>query len=191
VVDLSKAVKKIPMQGEHLHNEVGHSEEKGLDPHIWLSVRNVEKMAPLIEKALEQADPAHAAEYRKNLKHFEKNLHDLDRRIAAILSPLPKGTPFMVLHPSWGYFAWDYGLRQLAVQIEGKAPKPRQLMHLINEAKKAKVRALFVQPEFSDKSAQLLTRELGIPVIKVSPLSLDWETTLIKLAKSIAGVEGS
>jgi zinc transport system substrate-binding protein len=95
-----------------------------------------------------------------------------------------------VLHPSWGYFARDYGLRQLAVQIEGKAPKPRQLMQLIGEAGRAKVRALFVQPEFSDKSARLLARELGIPVIKLSPLAPDWEKTLLKLAESIAGVEG-
>ncbi|ADV45893.1 metal ABC transporter solute-binding protein, Zn/Mn family [Nitratifractor salsuginis] len=191
VIDLSKAVQKIPMQSGHHHGKyeptAHRHENEGLDPHIWLSVRNVEKMAPMIEKALESEDPGHASEYRKNLQAFEERLKALDRRIAAKLSHLPKRTAFMVVHPSWGYFARDYGLRQLPVQIEGKAPKPRQLMRLIDEAKRAKVRAIFVQPEFSDKSALVLAKELGIPVIKISPLSEDWEATLLKLAEAIAG----
>ncbi len=188
VVDLSKAIEKIPMAERYEKNEEkhGHS-ELGLDPHIWLSVRNVEKMAPLIEKALESKDPAHTAEYRKNLAAFEKNLQTLDRKIQKILSPLPKGSAFMVVHPSWGYFARDYGLRQMPVEIEGKAPKPRQLMQLVDAAKKAKIRAIFVQPEFSDKSARLLAEELRVPVLKISPLAENWSDTLLRLSRALAG----
>ena len=190
VVDLSQAVRKISMAGEHEKHaaEDAHGHKKqGLDPHIWLSVRNVQKMAPLIEKALESKDPAHAAEYRKNLADFDKSLQTLDQQIQKILSPLPKGSAFMVMHPSWGYFARDYGLRQMPVEIEGKAPKPRQLMQLIDAAKKAKIRAIFVQPEFSDKSARLLAQELGIPVLKLSPLAEEWSGNLLRLSRAIAG----
>ena len=194
IVDLSKAVKKIPMAPEHAHQDKEHQSEEehdleghGLDPHIWLSVRNVEKMAPLIEKALESKDPEHAAEYRKNLAAFEKSLQALDRKISGILTRVPKGSAFMVFHPSWGYFARDYGLRQLPVEVEGKAPKPRQLMHLIDAAKREKIRAIFVQPEFSDKSARLLAQELGIPVLKLSPLTGDWNGNLLRLSRAIAG----
>ncbi len=188
VVDLSKAVEKISMAGGHEEDEKkhGHS-ELGLDPHIWLSIRNVEKMAPLIEKALESKDPAHTAEYRQNLAAFEKNLQTLDRKIQKILSPLPKGSAFMVVHPSWGYFARDYSLQQMPVEIEGKAPKPRQLMQLIEAARKAKIRAIFVQPEFSDKSARLLAAELRVPVLKISPLAGDWSDTLLRLSRALAG----
>jgi zinc transport system substrate-binding protein len=59
-------------------------------------------------------------------------------------------------------------------------------MELIDEAKRRKVRAIFVQPEFSDKSARLLARELDIPVIKVSPLVSDWSANLLRLSKAIA-----
>ncbi|WP_292656405.1 zinc ABC transporter substrate-binding protein [Nitratifractor sp.] len=194
IVDLSRAVQKIPMTGGHAEHgeqhtsgdEHGH-EEHGLDPHIWLSVRNVRKMAPLIEKTLESKDPSHVAEYRKNLADFEKNLQTLDQQIRKILSPLPKGSAFMVVHPSWGYFARDYGLRQMPVEIEGKAPKPRQLMQLIDAAKREKIRAIFVQPEFSDKSARLLAAELGIPVLKISPLAENWNDTLLRLSRALAG----
>jgi len=194
IVDLSKAVRKIPMAPEHVHHEKEHRSESehdheghGLDPHIWLSVRNIQKMAPLIEKALESKDPEHSAEYRKNLDAFEKSLQALDRKISGILTKVPKGSAFMVFHPSWGYFARDYGLRQLPVEVEGKAPKPRQLMQLIDTARKAKIRAIFVQPEFSDKSARLLAQELGIPVMKISPLAEDWSGNLLRLSRAVAG----
>ena len=190
IVDLSRAVQKIPVTGGHekyATGDVHGHEEHGLDPHIWLSVRNVRKMAPLIEKTLESKDPAHAAEYRKNLADFEKSLQTLDQQIRKILSPLPKGSAFMVVHPSWGYFARDYGLRQMPVEIEGKAPKPRQLMQLIDAAKREKIRAIFVQPEFSDKSARLLAAELGIPVLKISPLAENWSDTLLRLSRALAG----
>ena len=93
----------------------------------------------------------------------------------------------MVVHPSWGYFARDYGLRQMPVEIEGKAPKPRQLMQLVDAAKKAKIRAIFVQPEFSDKSARLLAEELRVPVLKISPLAENWSDTLLRLSRALAG----
>ena len=41
----------------------------------------------------------------------------------------------MVFHPSWGYFANAYGLKQVPIEIEGKNPKPAQLKELIKHAK--------------------------------------------------------
>ncbi len=188
VVDLSQAVHKIPMSPKHAHDGETHPGEDheheahghGLDPHIWLSVRNVEAMAPLIEKTLETADPAHAGEYRRNLLRFQKRLEALDAKLRSTLRP---GTVLMVFHPSWGYFARDYGLVQLPVEVEGKEPTPRQLTRLIRTAHEKGVRVIVASPEFSDRSAQVLARELGIPVVKLSPLSTDWEGTLLRLAE--------
>ncbi len=42
----------------------------------------------------------------------------------------------MVYHPSWGYFAKEYGLTQIPVEIEGKRPKPAQLQRLIETARR-------------------------------------------------------
>ena len=93
----------------------------------------------------------------------------------------------MVFHPAWGYFASAYGLEQLPVEVEGKEPKPKELMHLLEEAKENKVKAIFTQPEFSDTTAKLISEELGIKVIKASPLVSDWSQNLINLANAIAG----
>ena len=68
----------------------------------------------------------------------------------------------MVFHPSWGYFAQEYNLKQISVEIEGKTPKPKGLILIIKEAKKENVRAIFIQPEFSDKIAKTLANQLKI-----------------------------
>jgi zinc transport system substrate-binding protein len=95
----------------------------------------------------------------------------------------------MVFHPAWGYFLSHYGLKQLPIEIEGKSPKPRELIQIIKKAKAQHVKAIFTQPEFSDKSAQIIAKELNIKVIKASPLAKDWAKNLLKLARAIAGVD--
>lgn len=190
VIDLSKEIEKIPMVA-HRHkteHEAAHVEGE-LDPHIWTTPANVRIISRTIADALIKADPAHEAEYRQRLSAWLKEINATDQKIRQILSAVPKGAKFMVFHPSWGYFARSYGLVQLPVEIEGKAPKPRALIRLIKEARANHVRAIFAQPEFSDTSAKIIAKELGIPVVKVSPMATDWSANLIKIAKAIAGKE--
>ena len=194
VVDVTKGIHKLPMSGSHHHGHEHdahdeHDDKEGLDPHVWTAPSNVKVISRNIANALSNVDPAHKNEYAKNLQQWLQQIDQTDHQIRQILAAVPKGTKFMVFHPSWGYFAHEYGLTQLPVEIEGKAPKPRALIQLIKEARKEKVRAIFTQPEFSDASAKIIAKELGIPVIKVSPMAADWSGTLIRIAKAIAGVE--
>ncbi len=187
IVDLSKGIEKMPMAAHH--HEAEHHEANGLDPHIWTAPENVARIAQHISEALASADPQNRTYYKANLDAFLAKVKATDSRIRNFLASLPKGTAFMVFHPSWGYFAKAYGLRQLPIEIEGKSPKPRELIAVIKAAQKAHVRAIFTQPEFSDASAKIIADELHIPVIKVSPLAADWSENLVRIAKAIAGVE--
>jgi len=118
---------------------------------------------------------------------LKEQLEKTDTQIKEILSTLKDNRNFMVFHPSWGYFAKAYHLTQIAVEVEGKSPKPRELVHLIREAKKQKVSAIITQPEFSDSSAKIIANELHIPVVKISPMAPNWSENLIQMAKTIAG----
>ncbi len=187
IVDLSKGIEKMPMAAHHHEEE--HHEESGLDPHIWTVPENVAIIAQHIFDALASQDPKNTGYYKANLDAFLAKIKETDTHIKTYLSPLPKGTAFMVFHPSWGYFAKAYGLKQLPVEVEGKNPKPRELIAVIKAAQKAHVRAIFTQPEFSDASAKIIAEELHIPVIKVSPLAADWSENLVRIAKAIAGVQ--
>ncbi|MEA3433071.1 MAG: zinc ABC transporter substrate-binding protein, partial [Campylobacterota bacterium] len=164
-----------------------HKKDEGNDPHIWTSPDNVKIIAEHIYKALVKEDPANKSYYKQNYDKFTSLIKETDSKIKSILSNKPKGTKFMVFHPSWGYFAQTYELQQLPVEIEGKSPKPKELIHLIKEAKEEKISAIFTQPEFSDSIANVIANELNIKVIKVSPLSPNWSDNLLNIANAIAG----
>ncbi len=93
------------------------------------------------------------------------------------------GLQFMVFHPAWGYFARAYGLEQVPVEIEGKSPKPAQLKALIQHARNSGIKIVFVQPQFSSKSAELVAREIGGEVAFADPLARDWTANLRAVAE--------
>ena len=88
----------------------------------------------------------------------------------------------MVFHPSWGYFAHAYRLKQVPIEIEGKEPKPAQLKELIQHARENGIKVVFVQPQFSSQSAEVVAREIGGQVAFVDPLAEDWMANLRQVA---------
>ena len=194
VIDLADNVTKMQMQDKHEaepenehHNEHDEHKHEGEDPHIWTAPSNVKIIAENIYNALKKIDPVNADYYKRNLDIFLASIDETDRQIIHILSFIEDERRFMVFHPSWGYFAKAYNLEQIAVEVEGKEPKPKELIHLLTEAKEEKVKAIFTQPEFSDTVAKIIAKELHIPVVKVSPLAANWSENLINIAKAIAG----
>ncbi|WP_108062313.1 metal ABC transporter solute-binding protein, Zn/Mn family [Poseidonibacter lekithochrous] len=158
----------------------------GKDPHVWVSPKNVKIMAKNIYNTLVEVDSKNQEYYKTNYDNFIKEIGLTDIRIKSILSSLPRNSKFMVFHPSWGYFAKDYNLEQLVIEVEGKEPKPKILQKIIKEAKEENVKAIFTQTEFSDKSAKVIADELKIKVIKETPLAQNWSQNLIQMANSIA-----
>lgn len=173
-------VQSEPKASGHYHG--------GKDPHTWTSPSNVKIMAKNIFDALLKIDAKNSAYYQTNYERFLEEIVRTDNSIKKTLSTIPQGSKFMVFHPSWGYFAKEYGLEQLSIEVEGKEPKPKTLRKIIDEAKKANIKAVFTQKEFSDKSAKALARELGIKVIKETPLAKEWSSNLIKMADAIANI---
>lgn len=189
-VDISANVKKIPISTNHHHDEDEHHEadnHTGLDPHTWVAPKNVAIMAQSIYESLVKVSPQNTLEYKKNLKAFLQELDETDKQIKNILKNLPKHSKFMVFHPSWGYFAQAYDLEQIALEVEGKSPQPKKIIEIIKEAKEEKVKVIFTQPEFSDKSAQIIAKEANVKVEKISPLNPKYSQNLIYMAEKIAG----
>jgi len=155
------------------NKEKSDDHHTGLDPHIWLSPLLVKKQAAIVTDALAKILPEKKELFQQNFDLFAKKIDTLDDDLRIIFKE-KKGTKFMVFHPAWGYFAHDYGLEQIAIEVEGKNPKPAQLQKLIEKAKKDDIHAIFVQPQFSTKNATVVAREIKGEVIAVNPLSEDW-----------------
>ncbi len=186
IVDTSQGIERMPMLAHH-HEGEGAEEagDEGLDPHIWLSPRLVKVQAQAIYQALADLDPAHRDEYRANLEAFLTDLDALDREIQDLLRDVPR-RKFMVFHPSWGYFARDYGLEMVPIEVEGQEPSAAELADLIQEAREEGITVVFAQPEFSTRSAEVIAREIGGRVVLVSPLAEDWLENLHRTAQALA-----
>ena len=139
VVQTDSGIKKIPMKTlydlnyrgkEHRHgrdaSHRGDHPHELDDPHIWLSPPLVIIQAQHIRDGLIAIDPVHAPVYKANCDRFIAELYDLDKELRDILD-VKKDFQFMVFHPSWGYFAHTYNLKQVPVEAEGKEPKPAEL----------------------------------------------------------------
>ena len=151
------------------------------DPHIWLSPPLVMIQARNILSALLKVDPGNSSIYEKNYKKFIMEIVDLDAELRGIFLG-KEGAGFMVFHPAWGYFARTYGLKMVPIESEGKDPKPAALHRLIKKAKEHEINVVFVQPEFSIKSAKIIAKEIGGQVAFASPLALNWKKNLKEVA---------
>jgi zinc transport system substrate-binding protein len=166
---------------EEAEHDKDHHEHTGLDPHIWLSPPLVKIQAQTILAALQEVDPAHRSVYEANFKEFTAQIDKLDGDLKKTFEG-KEGLQFMVFHPPWGYFAHAYGLKQVPIEIEGKDPKPAQLKELIQHARERGIKVVFVQPQFSTKSAELVAQEIGGQVAFVDPLAEDWMANLREVA---------
>ena len=193
-VDTAVGIEKLAMEA-HSHEGEEHNEHKdeakhdheneALDPHIWLDPILVKIQAKNIYEAIVKIDSVNSEFYKTNYEEFLKELDLLNNELETILKPYEKRA-FMVFHPSWGYFAKRYNLEQISVEVEGKEPKPNELLQLVEEAKKHNIKIVFVAPQFSQKSAKTISQNIGANVVSIDPLSDDWKNNLLFVAKEIA-----
>jgi zinc transport system substrate-binding protein len=156
-----------------------------LDPHIWLSPELVKKQCETIKNVLSEIDIEKKDLYEKNFRKFLQEIDEVNNKIKTILRN-SSGKKFIVFHPSWGYFARDYNLIQIPIEIEGKAPKPKDLNKLIRIAKKENIKVVFVQPQFSSAMAETIAKQINGKIVKVDPLAENWSENILKAAKAFA-----
>lgn len=168
----------------HKHHHC-HGHDDGQDIHIWLSPKLAKVQAATITKTLTDTFPENSQLYEKNLNAFIAELDLLDQEISTLLAPM-KGAAILVSHPAFAYFCQDYGLVQLSVEMEGKEPLPQQVTHLLEEARRHQVATVILEPQYSNKGAELIAQELGVPTATVDPYAEDYLDNLRAIAQIIA-----
>jgi zinc transport system substrate-binding protein len=186
VVDMSRGMPLLAGE-EEVPDHDGHDDHSHAagDPHVWVAPATVAVAARNIAAALARADPAHAGEYRANLRAFLTDIDRLDREIRARLAGRT-ARKFMVYHPDWGYFARQYGLEQIAIESGGKEPSARRLIQLIELARREEVKVIFVQGGFPRKSAQVIAEAVGGEVLTADPQRRDWLDNLRQVAADLS-----
>lgn len=189
-IDTSEVVQKIPVVESNEimdeHQEDDH-EHGSLDPHIWLSPQNVIQIANAMVAALSEIDPKNSAAYQQNLEDFIIEIDTLDEENRAAFEKI-SSRQFITFHPSWGYFARDYGLQQIPIEVGGNEPSAQELTALIEFANENNIRIIFASPEFNTRSAETIASEIKGEVILISPLAEDWMKNMRTITNSLSEI---
>ena len=192
VVDLREGVPLRAM--EHTHGEepdAGRDHATGADeshdPHIWLSPPLLKIQAGTVAETLSRMYPQLAADIETNLSDLLEELDRADEEIRERLSAF-RGRAFYVFHPAWGYFADEYGLRQEAIEIEGKEPSDHELTEFQELARRDGIPVIFVQPQIAGESARAVARAIGAGIRILDPLAYDVLSNLRRVADELAEV---
>ena len=161
-----------------------HHAADSKDPHIWLSLRLAKIQANLIAEILIQAFPNKKDLIEKNLLILQGRFSHADSLFTEKLSPY-KNDSILVSHPAFGYFCRDYSIKQISIELEGKDPLPRQLTSILTLAKTTPIRTVLTQVQYNNKGAELIAKQLHLPIHEVDPYSPNYMQNLEQLVQDI------
>ena len=174
VIDMRRG---IELRNADDHDEDGHGGPEGKDPHIWLAPQLLKRQAETACRALQKKDEGNAAAYQKNFDILAAELDALDKELARRLAPFA-GRELFVFHPALGYYADAYRLRQVAIEMAGKEPGSKSFAAVLDRARTSGVKTIFVEKQFSPKSALAVAGQIGAEVVAIDPLAPDCFQTL-------------
>lgn len=145
-----------------------------IDPHFWMDPMAVKAILPMLADTLAKIDPANAQTYRANAVLFTKRLDLIDKQIDAIIHPI-KGTTVFLYHPSMLYFLKRYNMHYggSIEESPGKEPSPQFIISLTEKIKSAGTKAVFYEPQLSDRTARLIADNAGIGLYLLDPVGGD------------------
>jgi zinc transport system substrate-binding protein len=139
--------------------------------HVWVSFEGARQQVDNITAALVEAAPGQADAFRANAEKYKSDLAALDEKMRTALAPYA-GTPVVTFHEAFPYFARDFKLDLVGViaRESGAEPSARELADTIELVRTRRVKALFAEPQFPDKSVQVIARETGLKVYELDPV---------------------
>lgn len=186
-VNLAAGIAPLPLPARAHRHEGGnggaHAGESD-DPHAWMSPAALKLMAANAARALCALDSAGCAGYTERLRRFETRMDSIDNAVRTKLKGVEHRT-FLIFHPALGYFARDFGLRQLAVEADGKTPSAEAMQQLISGAKAEGVRVVFISEEHEGKAARRVAEAIGAQIVKINPPGGDPAAEMLKIAEAL------
>lgn len=169
IIQANATVALIPIGGDQEGVKV-------VNPHTFVSTTAAIQQVFEIARRLGELDPDNAAAYRKNALAYTGRIRELRAgfmtRFAALdLSSFRCATT----HAGYDYMMQEFGLFVSAV-IEprhGVAPTARQLANTIEAIRKANVKVLFAEKNFSLDLAKPIEAATGVKVFALSHITGD------------------
>jgi zinc transport system substrate-binding protein len=184
IVNSSEGI--IPIAGsEHEHDGHEHSANDAFDPHVWLAPAEVKIMAKNTLNALKVGFPQHSKVFDSNYTRFTARIDSVSTAIEKKLAPM-KNRNILIFHPALAYYARQFKLSQIALELDGKEPSPKHMKEIVDLAHEQNIHVIFIQKEFDPAFAQQLSREIDGKVVIIDPLDNNWEKQMLDITEKIA-----
>lgn len=206
IVDLSNADVFVSMGGmfKHIENKVIESNShlkiiqatqnitriervdannsKTIDPHLWMSVKNMIKMTKTIENNLIKIYPDKKEFYQVNAQNYIQKLNKLESDFNTKLSNCSKHT-ILVNHKAFGYIGKDYNFKQISLagftpEVE---PTPKTMVNLIDIAEKDNLKYIFSEGQMDKKTINTIANEMNVTVLELNPIKRFENETYISI----------
>jgi zinc transport system substrate-binding protein len=166
---IAKAVRQVPRL-KVIEASAGIELAGDGNPHVWVSVSGAIAETRNIARGLAAADPSRADVYKRNAADYVATLERLRARMHAALDGLPR-REIITFHEAFPYFAREFGLHIVGViaREPGSAPSARELARTISLVRRSGTRAIFAEPQYPAKSAEIIRRETGVAVSLLDP----------------------
>ncbi len=169
LVNLSQGVEIL--EGSCSHNHNGENHHHGVDPHIWTSPKELQRMSENCYNAIVRLYPD-SVQYYQNYLALQQSLEELDVKVTGMI--LASGIEsFVIHHPAYSYYARDYGIEQVAIEEDGKDPSTRRIGEIIDNAREQGVTQILYQNQFPSTVVDVIAKDAGAAAISVDPLSED------------------
>lgn len=146
------------------------------NPHYWLDPIRGKQIAQNIYNHLVELAPENEAIFSQNLQAFKNKI---DQKIVDWQDKIApyKGTKIIAYHNEWVYFEERFGLEiiDFLEPKPGIPPTPSQLVSVIKKVKAQDIPALINSPYFSSKSPEVVARNTGLKIVKLSTMTGGYE----------------
>ena len=171
IVDASTGIEPLEVPTFKVDASYGDLHRYG-NPHYWLDPGNQRPITDAIVDALARVAPEHARTFRTNagvyMVRVERAMASWQQRLAPLA-----GIEVVSFHNSWPYFARRFNI--VVVDFlepkPGVPPTPAHIAELEERLKTGRVKAILMESYFDDRVPNLLSRDTGVPVVKVPVLS--------------------
>jgi zinc transport system substrate-binding protein len=171
----------MPMERMEYRAEIAHEDHQDehvrehkhgtLDPHIWLDFAIDQRIIDSIVRMFSKIEPENSELFERNGTVYKQKLEECDRRFKTELGRCKSNTFILGGHAAFGYLARRYNLHQVSLYgvNPDSRPTPKQLVRVVELAKKHQISVIYFEVFVSDDLAKVIADEVGAKTLVLNP----------------------
>lgn len=154
------------------------------DPHVWLSPSRLKIITANIYNSLAEIFPGKTNYFKENYNALIDSINIVEKELIQAFKNL-KSNKLLVYHGSWVYFADDFGFKQISIEQGSKSASAKEFKSILDEVKRDDIPVIFIDPQHSKASAEVVARDLNIKLETIDPIPADLLVNFIDVKNKI------